>query len=224
MPRKYDWAGLRFPRGLAPRYEPELPEPPATVVQSHLHGDRGAIARAAQKFSLLAGRVLPSLDTEWPDDPVVLVIDDLTVKVAKEGRDDYLWEIGSGANWLAYHIATSIALHDLFADLKSSPVPSFVVYDQPSQVYFPKRVSLDRNQRGPAGPGERELGDSSDEDVRAIRKVFSALAEATRRSEGAWQAIVLDHASADIWGNIAGVHLVEEWRDGKKLVPDEWLI
>src|SRR5579864_9190378 len=32
--RKYDWAGLRFHRGLAPRCEPELPEPHATIVLS----------------------------------------------------------------------------------------------------------------------------------------------------------------------------------------------
>lgn len=196
---------------------------------------RGAVARAVQKFSVLAGRVLPSLDTEWPNDPIILAIDDLTIKVAREGRDDYLWEIGSGANWLAYHIATSVALHELFRDLKTSAVPSFVVYDQPSQVYFPKRARAADSTTAVNSPDEspgklaRALDgaggeiDLTDEDVRAVRKVFVTLAEAVQRGAGAWQAIVLDHASDDIWGDIPGVHLVEEWRGGRNLVPTEWL-
>lgn len=199
---------------------------------------RGAIARAGQKFSVLAGRILPSLDTEWPNEPVALAIDDLTLKVAREGREDYLWEIGSGANWLAYHIAASVALHELFRDLKTSPVPSFVVYDQPSQVYFPKPKPViaptiqpventdDSAATGAADASEHQDAgiDVTDEDVRAVRKVFITLAEAVRRSNGSWQAIVLDHASDDVWGDIPGVNLVEEWRGGRKLVPESWLV
>src|SRR5947207_15947767 len=43
-PRKYDWAGLRFSRGLAPRCEPEVPEPHATVELSP-HGDQPMSSR-----------------------------------------------------------------------------------------------------------------------------------------------------------------------------------
>jgi len=42
-----------------------------------------------------------NLDAEWPEAAIRLVIGDLTVKVVRGTRDDYLWEIGSGANWLA---------------------------------------------------------------------------------------------------------------------------
>jgi hypothetical protein len=196
---------------------------------------KGATSRAAQRFALLAGRVLPSLDTEWPDAPILLAIDDLTVKVSRQGRDDYLWEIGSGANWLAYHIATSIALHELFRDLGASPVPGFLVYDQPSQVYFPKYSAAaddtdakgvqQTDNRGPIqiAAGGARANAFRDEDVTAVRNVFVTLADAVRRSKGAWQAIVLDHASDDVWGAIDGLHRVEEWRDGLKLVPEAWI-
>ncbi len=176
---------------------------------------RAAMSRATQRFSTLIGRILPQLDTERPNDPVQLVPDELTIKITGEDRDDYLWEIGSGANWLSYHIATSIALHELFRGLPHSAVPSFAVYDQPSQVYFPKPT-----ESGDEGEESREL---RDEDVKAVRMVFEALAQATGRSEGAWQAIVLDHASDNVWGGIDGVHRVEEWRGGSKLVPPEWI-
>ena len=40
---------------------------------------------------------------------------------------------------------------------------------------------------------------------------------------GPLQAIVLDHAGTDVWGEIEGVSLAEEWRGDVKLVPLEWL-
>ena len=43
-----------------------------------------------------ASALIPRLDAEWPDAPIRLMINDLTLKVIRGGRDDYLWEIGSG--------------------------------------------------------------------------------------------------------------------------------
>jgi hypothetical protein len=45
-------------------------------------------------------------------------------------------EIGSGANWVAYHLLALIALHRYFIEDKR-PVPEFLILDHPSQVYFP---------------------------------------------------------------------------------------
>src|SRR4051794_10317912 len=45
-PRKYDWAGPRFSRGLAPRCEPEVPEPHATI-PSVAHGDQPMSSQSA---------------------------------------------------------------------------------------------------------------------------------------------------------------------------------
>ena len=43
------------------------------------------------------------------------------------------------------------------------------------------------------------------------------------RAKGQLQAIVLDHAGANVWGEIEGITLAQEWRDNNKLVPVEWL-
>jgi Protein of unknown function (DUF3732) len=176
----------------------------------------GSTNRARRRFSLYASRVLPSLDVENPNEAVSLSTTELTVSVSGGGRENYLWEIGSGANWLAYHIATSIALHEMFLEMPQSPVPSFVVYDQPSQVYFPNRAR-------PHGEAEEDEGRKyRDEDIEAVQKIFRTLADAVLARNGRWQAIVLDHADKDIWGDMAGIQLVEEWR-GEKLVPLTWL-
>src|SRR6218665_1917207 len=61
--------------------------------------------RALLAVNTHAGRLLPSLDVENADDPISLEINDLTIKVRGAERDDYLSEIGSGSNWLSYHLA-----------------------------------------------------------------------------------------------------------------------
>jgi hypothetical protein len=147
---------------------------------------------------------------------VSLDLTDLTVKITGEkGRTDYLWEIGSGANWLAYHVATTLALQKLFTAMRDSPVPGFLLYDQPSQVYFPRTLARDL----PEGADPK----LKDEDLAAVRKVFATLSESVRDAKGALQVIVLDHADDAAWGRLPGVQLVEEWRGPRKLVPEEWL-
>ena len=93
---------------------------------------------ALRQIETGAARIIPNLDAEWPNSPIRLLIDDLTLKVVHTDREDYLWEIGSGANWLAYHVAVTLALQSFFTETPHHPVPGMLVYDQPSQVYFPR--------------------------------------------------------------------------------------
>jgi hypothetical protein len=82
-------------------------------------------------------------------------------------------------------------------------VPGMLIYDQPSQVYFPRGFDV--------------------VDIAAVWKVFAAMGREIVRAKGQLQAIVLDHAGADVWGELEGVTLVHEWRGTQKLVPPEWL-
>ncbi|SCU86004.1 conserved hypothetical protein [Cupriavidus necator] len=164
----------------------------------------------------ISGRLIPQLDGEWPEAPVRLIIPDLTVKVIRGTRDDYLWEIGSGANWLAYHIALTLALQGYFLRLPHHPVPALLIYDQPSQVYFPARRSGDVT-------GEEKDPTWRNEDIIAVRKVFSLFNTIIQRTQGRLQIVVLDHADEEVWGELPNVHLVEEWRS-KGLVPEEWQV
>lgn len=180
-------------------------------------GIRNRTQSTRSRVSLFMSRILPSLDTERPHDPVELNIDDLTIRViSSSGRTDNLWEIGSGANWLSYHVACTLALHELFLEQESSPVPGMLVYDQPSQVYFPQTLAR-----------ESVAGDDPqlrDEDVAAVHKVFEVLGRSVTSASGGLQVIVLDHAGPEVWGDVQGVHLVEEWRRGSALVPQSWLV
>lgn len=74
------------------------------------------------------------MDGEWPEAAVQLVVEDLTLRVVRGNRDDYLWEIGSGANWLAYHVGVTLALQRFFLSQQNHPVPGLLIYDQPIQL------------------------------------------------------------------------------------------
>ncbi|WP_158912690.1 DUF3732 domain-containing protein [Caulobacter sp. S45] len=172
-------------------------------------------ANARRQIENFAATIIPMLDAEWPNAPIELVINDLTIKVIHTEREDYLWEIGSGANWLAYHVAVTLALQRFFTGEVNHPVPGIVIYDQPSQVYFPRGFDV-------VDPTSL-LGRTRDEDIAAVRKVFEAIGREIVRAKGQLQAIVLDHAGADVWGELEGVTLVQQWRGAQKLVPPEWL-
>lgn len=171
---------------------------------------------ALRQVSTFASRVIPTLDAEWPDAPIELLVNDLTIKVTQSNREDYLWEIGSGANWLAYHVAVILSLQRYFLEMPGHPVPGFLIFDQPSQVYFPRGFDV--------GEEESVFGRSRDEDVDAVRRVFMAIGAEVVRAEGQLQAIVLDHAGEDVWGDIEGVTLAAEWREDEKLVPLVWTV
>ncbi len=95
-----------------------------------------------------------------------------------------------------------------------APVPYLLVYDQPSQVYFPQRAA-DRKD-------EEDDPEWKDQDIEAVRKVFALLGKEAVAAKGLLQVIVLDHADEAVWGSLDGVELIERWRD-TALVPYSWI-
>lgn len=174
--------------------------------------------RALAQVNANAARLLPELDAERPNDPVSLEVDDLTIKVIGPDRADLLSEIGSGSNWLSYHLAVMLGLHQFFLSMERSAIPGFLIIDQPSQVYFPKTL-VERNKD--SADDDPQL--TRDEDVEAVRKAFQAMSKVVQNAKGRLQVIVLDHAPSSIWGKLGGVLGLEEWRGGKKLVPVDWI-
>ncbi|MBF8275103.1 MAG: hypothetical protein HW390_176 [Candidatus Brocadiaceae bacterium] len=144
-------------------------------------------------------------------------VKDLNISVLSDDEHwHFLAEVGSASNWVSFHIALMCSLQEYFLERATSCVPSFVIFDQPSQVYFPK---VKRGVENVENDPEYER----DEDVVAVKSMFKTLAKSVLDKEGAWQSIILDHADNSIYGGIEGVHEVEEWRYGKKLIPAEWI-
>jgi hypothetical protein len=129
---------------------------------------------------------------------------------------DYLWELGSGANWMGYHLATLLSLHEYFLRQQTSPVPQFLFIDQPTQAFFPEKWAA--SDKSPTAPDP----DLDTDDTYRVRRVFQALSDAVRRTKHRLQIVVIDHVGEAAWADIKDVHLVERWREGKALIPDDW--
>lgn len=164
------------------------------------------------------------LGVEGAEGRPILDLRELNLKFQRDGvkKPDFLWEIGSGENWMAYHLAAMFALHGVFKRRKeNNPVPSFLVIDQPSQVYFPSDTYETYVKGGVSASrrGTRHLGD-----LDRTRQIFRAIARAHRSFDGALQVIVLDHADRDAWGGEENIIGVANWREDEDwLIPQSWL-
>lgn len=172
------------------------------------------ISEYARTYTRLIG-------VERPEARMRLDITNLALEIeSAQGRWDHLWEIGSGANWMGYHISALLALHQHFLDLPQSPVPQFLMIDQPSQVYFPERWPGDPDPE----TGEADVGAdvvARERDLLGVRRIFETLAAAVEVSRGGLQLIVTDHAGEITWEGVPGINLVDNWR-GSALIPAEW--
>lgn len=115
--------------------------------------------------------------------------------------------MGSGENWVGYHLVAHLALHQWFVK-KQRPVPRFLLLDQPSEAYFPSDE----------GDKAIELPVSKDRDsVAAMFRLIFDIVEALAPN---FQVILTEHAYLrDDWFRKA---VRETWREGVKLVPPEW--
>ena len=129
------------------------------------------------------------------------------------GRKDFLWEVGSGQNWVGYHVSCLLALHEHFIALSSSPVPRFLVIDQPSQVYFPE-----------AWPTLDDTPEGKSADIEGVQRIFSALSKFLETLPEPFQIIVSEHAGEITWQGLSNIHVVANWREGQDdfLIPKEW--
>ena len=113
-----------------------------------------------------------------------------------------LSQLGSGANWVSYHILILMALHKYFVE-NNRPVPHFLMLDQPSQVYYPSQ-----------GNGEKDL------DLIGIKKLFDFIFNRVDEMKGQMQVIITDHAMLTDERFTSCVQ--EEWRGDVKLIPSDW--
>jgi hypothetical protein len=117
-------------------------------------------------------------------------------------------QIGSGENWVGYHVAAHLALHKLFR-ARERPIPSFLMLDQPSQAHYPP---------------DRDVGEitgAEDEDQVAVARLYRLLLDYCASLAPQMQVIVADHV--DLLQDWFRASTVERWRDGIKLVPITWL-
>jgi prefoldin subunit 5 len=120
----------------------------------------------------------------------------------------WLPTIGSGSNWVGYHLATHLGLHNYFTH-QSRPVPRFLMLDQPTQAFYPEDVP----------PGQTVP--SEDLDREDVLRLFRVLYDAVAELGGRFQLIVCDHAKLTEYGWFME-SIAHDWRAADGLVPEDW--
>ncbi len=145
------------------------------------------------------------LRLEHSEYPLRLDLNRLTVVADSNDGPIPMERMGSGANWVGCHLISHLALHKWFVK-HNRPVPRFLFIDQPSQAYYPEDQPWEQ-----AGSEDRE----------AVKKMYQIALKVVQKLNPKFQIIITDHANFDeAWFQEC---IVERWRDGKKLVPEEWL-
>ncbi|MGP2441351.1 DUF3732 domain-containing protein [Streptomyces sp. JW3] len=115
-----------------------------------------------------------------------------------------LSRLGSGRNWVGYHVLAHLALHRYFVR-QHRPVPRILFLDQPSQVWFPPTSNDDHH---------------ANEDSRDAERLFKLIHDVAEDLAPELQVIVCDHVDFPApWFQEAVVH---RWRHSEKLVPMHW--
>jgi len=164
-------------------------------------------------ISAQASRYIQKFNAEFSPYPVRLNLSQLTIIFDRPERFVPMSRTGGGANHLAYHLSTILALH-LFATKNHRPIPRFLFIDQPTQVYFPSlQVYKDVD-----GSVQKTVADA---DLKAVRRLFELLLKFAQEEAPGFQLIVTEHANLpDQWFQDA---LVEQpWAKPPALVPEDW--
>lgn len=142
---------------------------------------------------------------------IVLDIENLTLQFSSISSKNYLWEIGSGHNFMAYHISTVLAIHQFLHPNTFNKIPKFIIFDQPTQVYFPELKD------------DKALNDN---DIERVTQIFKAMSDFFLKVNKGVQIIVLEHVGENAWKNLSNVKQLKRWREGEEdsaLIPSDWI-
>jgi chaperonin cofactor prefoldin len=201
---------------------PELPDTRAIEEQRHRLREQCS----ALEDELSDERIMERIDsitsilgrrmTDWARDlelehskfPLRLDLKKLTIVADTADGPVPMDRMGSGENWVGYHLIGHLALHEWFTE-RSRPVPRFLFLDQPSQVYFPAEKDID---------GSMDLVE--EDDRQAVSRMFRFVFSVIEKLSPNFQVVITEHADInEDWYQDA---VVERWRGGLKLIPDDW--
>ena len=170
---------------------------------------QGRIESVVSRLSRDMSEWAQGLNLEHSEHPLRLDPKRLTVVADTDDGPIPMDRMGSGENWVGYHLIAHFALHKWFVS-KERPVPRFLFVDQPSQVYFPPDKDVDGS-----------MDDIENEDRQAVARMYRLALDVVQMLSPEFQIIITDHA--DIAQDWFQECVVERWRGPIKLVPETWL-
>jgi len=148
------------------------------------------------------------LDLEHRGSQLRLDIRNLTVIADTLSGPVPLFRMGSGENWVGYHVLAHLALHKWFRQ-KERPVPGFLFLDQPSQAHYPPEEDVDGS-----------IDALANEDQTAVTELFQLIYGVANDIAPELQVIVMDHA--DLKTDWFAESVTARWRGDERLIPETW--
>lgn len=125
-------------------------------------------------------------------------IEDLTLKLRKDGEYHTIKNVGSKSNFMFLHLCFYCGMHQYFRTMKSSKVPNFMFIDQPSIPYY-------SNERRRKDSDDNSKLTSKDDETK-LKKAFKLLEgfmhQNTNNKDEHFQIILVEHADPTYWEDL----------------------
>ncbi|AWF80231.1 DUF3732 domain-containing protein [Microbulbifer sp. A4B17] len=131
----------------------------------------------------------------------------------RKPKTTYIEAAGSSSNDMFKHLFMFLGLHELMLTKNSKHVPSFLLIDQPSRPYYGEEENLSK---------KRLLHSDKSKVIDAFKLLDDFIGNILNHMQKSFQMIVFEHVPKDYFADFGNIHLVEEFRDGNALVPQEY--
>jgi len=167
---------------------------------------------ARRRVALLATEISKDLPLEqrYRADQVDFDPRDLSAGLLSASGRALMRDIGSDEHYLTIHVSLMLAFHRYFAE-RVSPVPGFLLLDQPSRPYYPE---------DPTGEHKEDERSAYDAEVGNLLRYFNVLFNEADRRQGL-QVLILEHAYFTDHDRFRAA-TIERWRNGLALIPNDW--
>lgn len=131
---------------------------------------------------------------------------DMALKLYPPNQLFPLNNVGSKSNYMFMHLCMYLGLHEHMLNLGEEHVPQFLFIDQPSIPYYGTNNNDDESKL-----------------IDAFKLLNSFIEEMTVNLDNDFQILMVEHAPKEYWedNNLNHFHLVDEFIDGKGLIPKE---
>lgn len=116
--------------------------------------------------------------------------------------------VGSKSNYMFMHLCVYLGLHEHIINVNPEHVPQFLFIDQPSIPYY-------------AGTNDLHGNDDKSKLIDAFTLLNSFIDFIVKEKKNHFQMFMVEHASKDYWHKLSHFHTVDEFINGKGLIPKE---
>jgi hypothetical protein len=129
----------------------------------------------------------------------------MILQLIPDGQIFALDNVGSASNYMFMHLCLYLGLHEHVLNIEQDHIPEFLFIDQPSTPYYEGK------------------NDDKAKLLDAFKLLNSFVGYINEEKKKHFQIIMVEHASKEYWidNDLSYFHTVDEFIDGKGLIPNE---